>query len=215
MWALRNVNLEIGPGEALGLIGLNGSGKSTLLRLLARVMYPYAGSIETSGRIGALIEVSAGLHPELTARENIFFYGTLLGLRRKEVSEKFDAVVDFSELESALDRQVKFLSSGMRMRLGFSVAAFLEPAILLVDEVLAVGDATFQTKCMERMRTVLAQGTTIVFVSHDLEAVESICKRVVWLEGGEVRRDAPTLDVLTSYRAAYEAPTPSQSPSQR
>ena len=177
-WALEDVDVQVEPGESIGLVGINGSGKSTLLKILTRVMYPYAGRVEVAGRIGALIEVRAGIHPELTGRENIHLYGTLLGLPRRMVGARFDEIVEFAELEDAVDRQVKFYSSGMQMRLGFAVAAFLEPDVLLVDEVLAVGDAGFQQRCLDRMRTMLSGGTTLVFVSHDLAAVESISERV-------------------------------------
>jgi ABC-type polysaccharide/polyol phosphate transport system ATPase subunit len=204
-WALRDVDFEVDPGEAVGLVGVNGSGKTTLLRLIASVMYPYAGRISTTGRIGALIEVRSGIHPDLTGRENVFLYGSLLGLRRHEVVRRFDDIVGFAELEAAIDRQVKYYSSGMQMRLGFAVAAFLEPDILLVDEVLAVGDAAFQQKCLDRMRALLGQGTTLIFVSHDLAAVEATCSRLLWLREGEVTADGPSRDVLGSYRASIEA----------
>ena len=203
-WALRDISCDIAPGESVGMVGRNGSGKSTLLKVLGRVMYPYAGTVETRGRIGALIEVRAGIHPELTGRENVAMYGSLLGLPRKQVQARFDEIIDFAELADAVDRQVKFYSSGMQMRLGFAVAAFLEPSILLVDEVLAVGDATFQQKCLDRMRLVLSQGTTVVFVSHDLAAVESTCNRVLWLDDGILREDGPSRDVVGSYRRAVE-----------
>ena len=200
-WALRDVTFHIEPGESVGLIGANGSGKSTLLKILARVMYPYAGDVSLSGRVGALIEVRAGIHPDLTGRENVFFYGSMLGLRRREIAKKFDEIVEFAELPDAIDRQVKFFSSGMQMRLGFAVAAFLEPDVLLVDEVLAVGDASFQHKCLDKMRDVLSQGTTLVFVSHDLAAVESVCKRGVWLNQGVVATIGTARDALRDYQA--------------
>jgi ABC-type polysaccharide/polyol phosphate transport system ATPase subunit len=203
-WVLDDVNVNVQPGESVGLVGINGSGKSTLLKILTRVMYPYAGRVDVAGRVGALIEVRAGIHPELSGRENIHLYGTLLGLSRREVAERFDQIVDFAQIETAVDRQVKFYSSGMQMRLGFAVAAFLEPAVLLVDEVLAVGDATFQQRCIDRMRDVLTQGTTLVFVSHDLATVEGICERAVWLHNGVLRDDGPVRSVLTSYRQALE-----------
>ncbi|MCZ7535464.1 MAG: ABC transporter ATP-binding protein [Acidimicrobiia bacterium] len=149
-WALRDIDFRVEPGESVGLIGTNGSGKSTLLKLLTRVMYPHSGQIEAHGRAGALIEVASGIHPLLSGRENIFLYGTLLGLPRRDVANRFDAIVDFADIGHAIDRQVKFYSSGMKMRLGFAVAAFLEPDILLVDEVLAVGDSSFQQRCLAR-----------------------------------------------------------------
>ena len=203
-WALRDANLVAAPGESLALVGANGSGKTTMLRLLARVMYPYAGSVRAAGRVGALIEVRAGIHPDLTGGENVYLYGSLLGLRRREVARRFDDIVAFAELEGAIDRQVKYYSSGMQMRLGFAIAAFMEPDILLVDEVLAVGDARFQQKCLDRMRWVLGQGTTVVFVSHDLQAVESICERALWLREGVVEADGPVREVLGAYRRTVE-----------
>ncbi|MEW1910266.1 ABC transporter ATP-binding protein [Kitasatospora sp. NPDC085895] len=204
-WALRDINLHIEPGESVGLIGSNGSGKSTLLKMLTRVMYPYGGVIDVRGRIGALIEIRAGIHPDLTGRENVYLFGALLGLKRREVASRFDDIVEFARLGGAIDRQVKFYSSGMQMRLGFAVAAYLEPHVLLVDEVLAVGDAVFQQRCLDRMREVAEQGTTIVFVSHDLPAVQSICRRGVWLEQGTVRVDAGIKDALAGYRDSIEA----------
>ena len=204
-WALRDVELVAAPGESVGLIGSNGSGKSTLLKILTRVMYPHTGSIQVVGRVGALIEVRAGIHPDLTGRENIQLYGTLLGLGRRRIRERFDEIVAFAELDDAIYRQLKFYSSGMQMRLGFAVAAFLEPDILLVDEVLAVGDASFQQRCLERMRAVLNQGTTLVFVSHDLAAVEATCSRGVWLHQGVLQSEGPVRDVVNAYRQSIEA----------
>jgi ABC-type polysaccharide/polyol phosphate transport system ATPase subunit len=204
-WALRDVDLVAAPGESVGLIGSNGSGKSTLLKILTRVMYPHTGSVQVVGRVGALIEVRAGIHPDLTGRENIQLYGTLLGLGRRRIRERFDEIVAFAELDDAIDRQLKFYSSGMQMRLGFAVAAFLEPDILLVDEVLAVGDASFQQRCLERMRSVLNQGTTLVFVSHDLAAVEATCNRGVWLHQGVMQSEGPVRDVVNAYRQSIEA----------
>jgi ABC-type polysaccharide/polyol phosphate transport system ATPase subunit len=204
-WVLRDVALDVHAGEAVGLVGLNGSGKSTLLKLLTGVTWPTAGDLQVNGRVGALIEVRAGIHPDLTGRENILFYGTVLGLSRRDVQARFDNIVDFAELSDAVDRQVKFYSSGMQMRLGFSVAAFLEPDVLLVDEALAVGDVGFQQRCLERMRHVLLQGTSLVFVSHDMAAIESLCPRSIWLDDGVVRGDGGTADVLAAYRLGLEA----------
>jgi ABC-type polysaccharide/polyol phosphate transport system ATPase subunit len=203
-WALRDVSFQAQPGEAIGLIGNNGSGKSTLLKILGRVMYPYAGHTEVSGRIGALIDVRAGLHPDLTGRENILLYGMLLSLSRSQISARFDEIVSFAELEDAIDRQLKFYSSGMQMRLGFSVSSFLEPDILLIDEVLAVGDSAFQHKSLERMRTLLSRGTSVVFVSHDLHAVEAVTSRALWLADGVVQIDGPVQEALAAYRRAIE-----------
>lgn len=203
-WALRDVDLRVEPGESVGLVGMNGSGKSTLFKILVRVMYPHTGRVEVTGRVGALIEVSAGIHPMLTGRENTYLYGSLLGHSRKAVARHFDEIVAFAEIEGAIDRMVKYYSSGMRMRLGFAVAAFLDPAVLLVDEVLAVGDSSFQQKCLDRMRDVLAQGTTLMFVSHDLASVEATCQRGIWLNNGVVMADGPIADSLSRYRRVIE-----------
>jgi len=203
-WVLRDVNLHVEPGESVGLVGLNGSGKSTLLKIVAGVTFPTAGRLDVGGRVGALLEVRAGIHPELSGRENTYFYGTVLGLSRRQVASKFDEIVAFGELGDAIDRQVKYYSSGMQMRLGFSISAFLEPDILLVDEALAVGDVGFQQRCLERMQTVVNQGTTLIFVSHDMAAVESMCERTLWLDDGVVCGDGPTPEVLTAYRVGLE-----------
>jgi ABC-2 type transport system ATP-binding protein len=203
-WVLKDIDLSIAPGDAVGLIGSNGSGKSTLLKILTRVMFPYAGTLDVRGRVGALIEVRAGIHPDLTGRENVYLFGSLLGLTRREVASRFDAIVDFAELESAIDRQVKYYSSGMQMRLGFAVAAFLEPHILLVDEVLAVGDALFQQKCLDRIREVLQLGTTVVLVSHDLAAVSAVCSRGIWLDRGAVQVDGTIREAISAYRESIE-----------
>jgi ABC-type polysaccharide/polyol phosphate transport system ATPase subunit len=199
-WVLRDINLHLDAGDSVGLIGANGSGKSTLLKILTGVMYPYAGSLAVHGRVGALLEVRAGLHSDLTGRENIFLYGGLLGLSRREINARFDDIVEFAMLQDAIDRQVKYYSSGMGMRLGFSVAAFLEPDILLVDEALAVGDAFFQQRCLDRIRDLLAQGTSLVLVSHDLAAIESVCRRGVWLKDGVVMTDTDAHTAVGDYR---------------
>jgi ABC-type polysaccharide/polyol phosphate transport system ATPase subunit len=203
-WALSDVDFRCDPGESWGLVGANGAGKSTLLKILSRVMYPTAGRVEVAGRVGALIEVRAGLSPLLTGRENIYLTGSIMGLKRREVARRFDDIVAFAELEGAVDRQMKYYSSGMQMRLGFGVAAFLSPDVLLVDEVLAVGDATFQQRCLERIREVLYEGATLVFVSHDLAAVEATCTSGVWIHNGSIHKIGPMREVLSSYRAAVE-----------
>jgi ABC-type polysaccharide/polyol phosphate transport system ATPase subunit len=201
-WALRDVGFHVDPGESVGLVGANGSGKSTLLKVLTGVMYPHAGRLSVAGRVGALIEVVSGIHHELTGRENLFLYGSLMGLPRSVVAAKFDELVAFAELEDAIDRQVKYYSLGMQMRLGFSVAAFLDADVLLVDEVLAVGDSAFQHKCLDRMREVITGGTTLVLVSHDLAALEATCRRGVWMRRGAVTLDGPIGSVLDGYRGA-------------
>jgi ABC-type polysaccharide/polyol phosphate transport system ATPase subunit len=203
-WALRDVDLEARPGEAIGVVGLNGSGKSTLLRVVGGVMTPYAGRVRVEGRVGALIDVWAGIHPLLSGRENVYLYGSLLGLSRRATKDRFDEIVAFAELEDAIDRQVKFYSAGMHMRLGFAVAAFLEPDVLLVDEVLAVGDSAFQQRCLEQMSDVLDDGSTLVFVSHDLPAIEATCRRGIWLRDGTVAADGPIHEVVASYSHAVE-----------
>jgi ABC-type polysaccharide/polyol phosphate transport system ATPase subunit len=203
-WALSDVGLRAEPGDSWALVGANGAGKSTLLKIISRVMYQTAGRLEMAGRVGALIEVRAGLTPLLTGRENIYLTGSIMGLRRRDVSRRFDEIVAFAELESAVDRQVKYYSTGMQMRLGFSVAAHLQPDILLVDEVLAVGDATFQQRCLDQIRAVLSEGTTLLFVSHDLAAVEASCSNGIWLHNGEIRTKGAIRDVLAAYRGAVE-----------
>jgi len=204
-WVLLDVDVAIAPGEAVALLGTNGSGKSTLLKVLNGVMQPYAGRVDVRGRVGALIDVRGGIHPDLTGRENVYLYGSLVGLTRREVAERFDEIVAFAELEHAVDRQVKFYSTGMQMRLGFAVASHVDPDILLVDEVLAVGDATFQQKCLDRIGLVLRRGTTLVFVSHDLAAVEATCDRGVWLDEGVVAADGPVREALAAYRTHVES----------
>jgi ABC-type polysaccharide/polyol phosphate transport system ATPase subunit len=203
-WVLKDVNFRAEPGEAIGLVGVNGSGKSTLLKMINRVMFPHSGSIQTSGRLGALIEVVSGIHPDLSGRENTYVYGSLLGLSRREVAKRFDQIVEFAELEDAIDRKVKYYSSGMKMRIGFSIASFLEPHILIVDEVLAVGDSSFQQKCLERMREVLQSGATLLLVSHDLASVGAIASRGLWLNDGRIEADGPIDEVLTRYRREIE-----------
>jgi ABC-2 type transport system ATP-binding protein len=201
-WVLRDINLHVDPGDTVALIGVNGSGKSTLLKVISQVTYQTSGTCSVAGRIGALLEVRSGIHPELTGRENVYLYGAILGLNRRQIAERFDAIVEFAGVSDAIDRQVKFYSSGMQVRLGFAIAAFLEPAVLLVDEVLAVGDANFQQKCLMRISEVVQNGTTLLFVSHDLASVGAMCERSLWLEDSVVRADGPTGDVLQLYREA-------------
>lgn len=212
-WAIRDVSFEVQPGESLALIGANGSGKSTMLKILAGIMFPTYGELTAGGRIGALIEVRAGIHPDLTGRENVFMFGSLLGLKRADVRKRFDDIVEFAELSDAVDRQVKYYSSGMGMRLGFAVAAFLEPDIMVVDEVLAVGDAAFQQRCLDRMREVMTQGTTLLYVSHDLATVEAMCRNTLWLDQGVVRGHGDTHHVLGQYRRSVEVHSIAQHPS--
>ncbi|MGZ4688931.1 MAG: ABC transporter ATP-binding protein [Acidimicrobiia bacterium] len=204
-WVLRDISFDIEPGESVGIVGANGAGKSTLLKIVSGLMFPHSGRVTTTGKVGALIEVTAGIHAELTGAENINIYGNLLGLSRKQLTAKFDEIVAFAELEDAIDRQVKFYSSGMKVRLGFAVASFLEPEILIVDEVLAVGDSSFQQKCLDQMRRVIQGGTTLLLVSHDLAAVGGAATRGIWLADGAVRADGPVEQTLAGYRRAIEA----------
>jgi ABC-type polysaccharide/polyol phosphate transport system ATPase subunit len=203
-WALRDVSFQVEPGEAVGLIGTNGSGKSTLLKVLAGVMFPYAGRTQAGGRVGSLIEIHAGMHPDLTGAENVYLAGALVGASRREIAGRFDEIISFAEVAQAVNRPLKFYSSGMRMRLGFAVASSVRPDVLLVDEVLAVGDANFQRKCAQRMSEMIEGGTTLVLVSHDITAIESLCRRCVWLERGMLREDGMTPAVMRSYRQAIE-----------
>ncbi|HUI02344.1 MAG TPA: ABC transporter ATP-binding protein [Acidimicrobiales bacterium] len=199
-WVLRDVNLHVEPGRTYGLIGVNGSGKSTLLKMICQTTFPSAGTVTAVGRVGALLEVRSGIHPDLSGRQNVYLYGNIMGMSRAEVSARFDDIVDFAEIGDAVDRQVKFYSTGMAIRLGFAIAAFLEPDVLLVDEVLAVGDARFQQKCLERITQVVANGTTLFYVSHDLPTVEAVCERAMWLADSYVRADGPARDVVSLYR---------------
>jgi lipopolysaccharide transport system ATP-binding protein len=204
IWALRNVCLEVRQGELVGIIGLNGSGKSTLLKILARIVEPTEGEGFVRGRIGSLLEVGTGFHRELTGRENVFLSGAVLGMRRAEIARKFDEIVAFSELAPFIDTPVKHYSSGMYIRLAFAVAAHLEPEILLVDEVLAVGDMAFQAKCLGRMREVTQEGRTILFVSHDLRAISGLTHRCILLQNGEVAADGPTGEIVERYVSGLE-----------
>jgi len=198
-WALRDVSFTVERGETVGLIGPNGAGKSTVLKLVSRIIEPTSGRIEVDGRVGALLELGAGFHPDLTGRENIYLNGSILGLSRAEIRRKLDDIVGFAELERFIDVPVKHYSSGMYMRLGFSVAVHTDPEILLVDEVLAVGDAAFQRKCLERINQLQGEGVTILFVSHSPEIVQSICSRAIWLDRGRLVADGPVDVVVTRY----------------
>jgi len=198
-WALKDINLEVRKGEALGIVGHNGAGKSTMLKHLAGIMVPTKGRIEVDGRLSALIEVGAGFHPDLTGRENVFLNGVILGMTRAEVARKFDEIVEFSGLEAFIDTPVKRYSSGMYARLGFSVAAHLDPDILVIDEVLSVGDFAFQGKSLQKMRSIAASGATVLFVSHNLKAVSDLCARTVLMDAGAIADDGPTAAVLQRY----------------
>src|SRR5215211_4017808 len=200
-WALRDVTFEIAAGEAVGVIGGNGAGKSTLLKLLSRVTAPTVGRAEIHGRVGSLLEVGTGFHPDLTGRENVFLNGAILGMRGSEIARKFDEIVAFAEVEKFIDTPVKRYSSGMYLRLAFAVAAHLEPEVLLVDEVLAVGDAGFQRKCLGKMGDVAASGRTVVFVSHNMDAVLRLCTRALLLEHGRVAESGPSAEVVAGYLA--------------
>lgn len=198
-WALQGVSFEIAPGETLGLVGPNGAGKSTALKLIAGVLEPTAGRVEVQGRIGALLELGTGFHPDLTGRENIYLNGSILGLSRATIRRKLDEIIAFAELERFIDVPVKHYSSGMYMRLGFAVAVHVDPEILLVDEVLAVGDGAFQRKCLERINQLRSQGVTVFFVSHSAETVRAICSRALWLEKGRVIADSTADTVVAAY----------------
>jgi ABC-2 type transport system ATP-binding protein/lipopolysaccharide transport system ATP-binding protein len=199
VWSLRDVSFEVGVGEVVGVVGRNGAGKSTLLKVLSRITEPTSGMSRTRGRVASLLEVGTGFHAELTGRENVFLNGAILGLTRKEIRDRFDAIVAFSGVEKYIDTPIKRYSSGMNLRLAFAVAAHVQPEILIVDEVLAVGDAEFQRKCLAGMGEVGAQGTTVVLVSHDLDAVARLCPRSLWMDRGQLRLDGPTDEVLDAY----------------
>jgi ABC-2 type transport system ATP-binding protein/lipopolysaccharide transport system ATP-binding protein len=202
IWSLRNVSFDVAEGHAIGVVGRNGAGKSTLLKILSRITEPTEGVVRTRGRVAALLEVGTGFHPELTGRENVYLNGAILGMSRRDTARRFDEIVSFAGVERFVDTPVKRYSSGMYLRLAFAVAAHLEPDILVVDEVLAVGDAEFQAKCLGRMETAEGEGRTVVFVSHNLDAVNRLCERAVWLERGEVAAIGDTDDVIDAYLRA-------------
>jgi lipopolysaccharide transport system ATP-binding protein len=199
IWALKDINFEMKAGEVVGLIGHNGAGKSTLLKILSRITFPTTGRTEVHGRIGSLLEVGTGFHPDLTGRENIFLNGTILGITSSEVKNRFDEIVAFSEIEKFIDTPVKWYSSGMYLRLAFSVAAHLDTEVLIMDEVLAVGDVSFQQKCLDKMHEIRNQGRTILFVSHNMTAVTRLCERAILLDKGHVVADGPAAEVVNGY----------------
>jgi lipopolysaccharide transport system ATP-binding protein len=201
IWALRNVSFDMHEGEVLGLIGRNGAGKTTLLKILSRVTQPTEGSVEIRGRVGSLLEVGTGFHPELTGRENTYLNGAILGMGKKEIERKFDDIVAFAEVADFIDTPLKHYSTGMQMRLAFAVAAHFEPQILLVDEVLAVGDLAFQKKCLAKMGEVAHAGRTIVFVTHQMNQIRRLCEKVMWMDGGTIRQAGPTNEVVGAYES--------------
>lgn len=206
-WALKDVNLDVGRGETVGIIGRNGAGKSTLLKILSQITYPTAGEIVLRGSVGSLLEVGTGFHPDLTGRENVFLNGAILGMGKKEIQSKFDAIVKFAEVEKFLDTPIKRYSSGMYLRLAFSVAAHLEPDILIADEVLAVGDQQFQAKCLGKMKEVAGEGRTVIFVSHNMHAVRSLCETGVFLRSGRVVSKGPVDEVINAYSQTLDGET--------
>lgn len=199
LWALRDVSVDVRQGEVVGLIGRNGAGKTTLLKLLSRITRPTAGFAEIHGRVGSLLEVGTGFHPELTGRENVYLSGAILGMKKAEIVKKFDEIVAFAEVERFLDTPLKHYSTGMQMRLAFAVAAHLEPEILLVDEVLAVGDIEFQKKCLGKMQDISKSGRTIVFVSHQMNQIRRLCERVIWIDAGQLCKDGYAEMVISAY----------------
>ena len=212
LWGLREVTLSVSDGEAVGIIGRNGAGKSTLLKILSRITEPTSGVSRTRGRVTALLEVGTGFHPELTGRENVYLNGAILGMTRKDTERRFDEIVGFAGVERFIDTPVKRYSSGMYLRLAFSVAAHLEPDILVVDEVLAVGDADFQARSLGRMESVEREGRTVIFVSHNLDAITRLCSRCVWLEGGQVAAEGPAREVVEAYLSSQVERTASRWP---
>ena len=203
LWALKNVSFKIGEGEVVGIVGRNGAGKSTLLKILSRISYPTSGRVRVTGRVSSLLEVGTGFHEELTGRENLYLNGSILGMKKREVDAKLDEIVSFAGVERFLDTPIKRYSTGMRLRLGFSVAAHLDPDVLIVDEVLAVGDSAFQKKCLTAMEGLRSGGRTVLFVSHNMAAVENLCSRAIWIDSGVVREDGPSREVIESYMAAF------------
>jgi lipopolysaccharide transport system ATP-binding protein len=206
MWALRDVSFDVKQGEVVGLIGRNGAGKTTLLKILSRITRPTTGYAEIRGRVGSLLEVGTGFHPELTGRENVYLSGAILGMGKSEINRKFDEIVAFAGVDRFIDTPLKHFSTGMQMRLAFAVAAHLEPEILLVDEVLAVGDIEFQKKCLGKMQDVSKSGRTIVFVSHQMNQIRRLCERVLWVDGGKIREEGPANQIVGTYEAEMSSP---------
>jgi lipopolysaccharide transport system ATP-binding protein len=205
-WAVRDVSFSVGVGEALGIIGSNGAGKSTILKLLTRILRPTRGRCSVRGRIGALIEIAAGFHPDLTGRENVFLQGAIMGMKQVDIARKFDQIVEFGGVGDFIDTPVKRYSSGMNARLGFAIAAHLDPEVLLIDEVLSVGDASFQDRCVKRMRELVSSGIPLVFISHNLPSIIDLCSRAIVLDRGTVKFDGTPADAVAHYRAASSAP---------
>lgn len=203
IWALRDVSFAVPEGQVVGIIGRNGAGKSTLLKVLSRITHPTSGSMRVRGRVASLLEVGTGFHEELTGRENVYLNGSILGMKRRDIERHFDAIVEFAGLSQYIDTPIKRFSSGMRLRLGFAVAAHLDPDILIVDEVLAVGDAGFQKKCIATMSDLRSGGRTVLFVSHNMAAVENLCSRGIWIDKGQIRMDDAAKDVIRAYLASY------------
>lgn len=199
IWALRDVSFDVLPGEVIGIVGRNGAGKSTLLKILSRIVRPTEGEVDIYGRLGSLLEIGTGFHPDLTGRENVFLNGAIIGMKRGEIRRKFDEIVAFAEVEEFLDTPVKHYSTGMHLRLAFAVAAHFEPEILILDEVLAVGDAAFQQKCYRKMQDVIREGRTIFFVSHDPSSVQRLCGRALFIESGRLKDDGPVDTVVKRY----------------
>ncbi len=210
LWALKDINFDVSAGEVIGIIGNNGAGKSTLLKILAKITEPTTGRALIRGRVGSLLEVGTGFHPELSGRENVYLNGSILGMRRSEIDQKFDAIVEFSGVEKFIDTPTKLYSSGMQVRLAFSVAAHLEPEILLVDEVLAVGDAAFQKKCLGKMKEVTGEGRTVLYVSHNMTSVISLCDRVLLIDEGRITQRGNPTDIVNSYLGMNRSITSSE-----
>jgi len=211
-WALHDVSFDIGAGETVGLVGNNGSGKSTCLKLMMRILRPTRGEVQVRGRIAGLIELGAGFHPELSGRDNVYLNGALLGLSRREIERRFDEIVAFGELSSHIDRPLKFYSSGLAVRLGFAIAVSVNADVMVIDEVLAVGDQAFQAKCLNKIDEIRRQGVTIVLVSHDLRMVRSMCERAIWLQDGRVMDDGDASSVVDAYAASVHAISPMRVP---